>query len=157
MVSNDKGKHMNHFGALMGMGFGVALIGGLIGLAVAVLLGALILMFAYKLVAKSNPGYGKAVITMLAIIGAAIVIHIVLGLVLFWLGILTALAIFIVDFLVTAWLIQKLMKSPATGGISYGQACLVVLVDWLIWLAISVVLWVIGMALGFSFMHGMMH
>lgn len=157
MASNGKGKHMNDFGALMGMGFGVALVSGLIGLLIAVLLGALILMFACKLVVKSDPGYGKAVITMLAVIGAAIVVHIVLGMVLFWLGMLAGLVIFIADFLVTAWLIQRLMKSPMSGEISYGQACLVVVVDWLIWLAIAIVMWVIGMVIGFSFMHGMMH
>ncbi|MHB1896314.1 MAG: hypothetical protein ACYCOY_06670 [Metallibacterium sp.] len=156
MASNSKGKHMNDFGALMGMGLGVALISGLIGLLIAVLLGALILLFACKLVVKSDPGYGKAVITMLAVIGAAIVVHIVLGVVLFWLGMLAGLIIFIVDFLVTAWLVQKLMKSPASSEISYGQACLVVVVDWLIWLAIGIVMWVIGMVIGFSFMHGMM-
>ena len=156
MASNDKGMHMNDFGALAGMGLGVVLIGGMIVLVITVLLGALILMFAYKMVVKSSPGSGQAVITMLAVVGAAIVIHIVLGLVLFWLGMLAGLIIFIADFLVTAWLIQKLMKSPMSGEISYCQACLVVVVDWLIWLAIAVVMWVIGMVIGFSFMHGMM-
>ena len=143
----------NMLGALAGAG----LLIGLIGLVISVLIYALILMFAYKLVVKSDPGYGKAIVTALAIFGAGIVVGIVLGLLLGWLGLLGRLVVLVVNFLVAAWLIQKLMKQSGGGEIGYGSACAVEAVAIGISIVIGIVLAVLFMVLGFSFMHGMMH
>ncbi|MDE1899629.1 MAG: hypothetical protein KGH73_11290 [Xanthomonadaceae bacterium] len=141
------------FGAMMGLGFGFILV----GLLVAILGGALILMLAVKLVEKSTPSFGKAIVTVLAIFGALIVVNIVLGLLFGALGLMTfgafgiaRLLILVADFLVTAWVIQKLI------GVSmgYGRACLVTLVEYAIGLVIGVVFMLVG---GLIFGGAMMH
>ena len=141
------------FGALMGLGFGFILV----ALLVAILGGALILMLAVKLVEKSTPSFGKAIVTVLAIFGALIVVNIVLGLLFGALGLMTfgafgiaRLLILVADFLVTAWVIQKLI------GVSmgYGRACLVTLVEYAIGLVIGVVFMLVG---GLIFGGAMMH
>ena len=142
----------NMLGALAGAG----LLTVLVALVVGVLIYALILMSAYKLVVKSNPGYGKPIVTVLAIMGAGLVVGFVLGLVLGWLGLLGRLVVLAVNFLVAAWLIQKLMKAP-TGEISYGRACGVEAVAIGISVAISIVLGILFAGLGVSFLHAMIH
>ncbi|MDE1959366.1 MAG: hypothetical protein KGI40_09835 [Xanthomonadaceae bacterium] len=141
------------FGAMMGLGFGFILV----ALLVAILGGALILMLAVKLVEKSTPSFGKAIVTVLAIFGALIVVNIVLGLLFGALGLMTfgafgiaRLLILVADFLVTAWVIQKLI------GVSmgYGRACLVTLVEYAIGLVIGVVFMLVG---GLIFGGAMMH
>ncbi len=144
-------------GNMLGVFAGMGLLIGLIGLAIGVLIYALILMFAYKLVVKSNPGYGKAIITTLAILGAIIVIGIVLGLLLGWLGLLGRLVVLVVNFLVAAWLIQKLMKQSGGSEIGYGSACAVEAVAIGISILVGIVIGIVFAVLGFSFMHAMMH
>lgn len=122
------------FGAMMGMGFGFILV----GLLVYIVVGALILMLAVRLVEKSVPGFGKAIVTMLGILGALFVVNIVLGLLFGALGMITfgvfgvaRALILVADFLVSAWVIQKLIGV----GMSYGRACLVTLIEYAIGLA----------------------
>ena len=141
------------FGAMMGMGFGIILV----GLLVAIIGGALILMLAVRLVEKSTPGFGKAVVTTLAVFGAMIVVHFVLGLLFGALGLMTfgvfglaQVLILVASFMVSAWVIQKLIGV----GMSYGHACLVTLVEYAISIAIGLVLALIG---GLIFGGAMMH
>jgi hypothetical protein len=144
------------FGAMMGMGLGFILVGLLVGIVV----GALILMLAVKLVEKSAPGFGKAIVTMLGILGALFVVNIVLGLLFGALGLITfgvfgvaRVLILVADFLVSAWVIQKLIGVS----MSYGRACLVTLVEYAIGLAIGLVFGLIGgLIFGGAMMH-MMH
>ena len=143
-------------GAMLGMGFGIMLV----GLLVAVIVGALILMLAVKLVEKFTPSFGKALVTVLALFGALIVVNIVLGLLFGVMGLMTfgafgiaRLLILVADFLVSAWVIQKLIG----GSMSYGRACLVTLVEYAISIAIGLVLALIGgLIFGGAMMH-MMH
>lgn len=143
----------NMMGAFMGAGLLVALIGLVIG----VVIYALILMFAYKIVVKSNPGFGKSIVATLAIFGASIVVGLVVGLLLGWLGMLGRLVVWVANFLVAAWLIQKLMKDSASGEISYGRACGVEGVAIGISIAIGLVLAILFAVLGVSFLHGLGH
>lgn len=142
-------------GAMMGLGFGIILV----GLVVGVVVGALILMLAVKLIEKKAPSFGKAIVTVLAIFGALIVVNIVLGLLFGVLGLMTfgafsvsRLLILVADFLVTAWVIQKLI-----GIGSYGRACLVTLVEYAIGLAIGLVLALIGSLIFGGAIMSMMH
>ena len=143
-------------GAMLGMGFGIMLV----GLLVAVIVGALILMLAVKLVEKFTPNFGKAIVTTLALFGAMIVVHFVLGLLFGALGLMTfgvfgvaQVLILVANFLVSAWVIQKLIG----GSMSYGRACLVTLVEYAISIAIGLVLALIGgLIFGGAMMH-MMH
>ena len=144
-------------GNALGMLAGVGLLFVLGGLVIGVLVYALVLMLAHKLVAKSNSGYGKAILTSLAIIGASIVVGLILGLVLGWLGLLGRLVVWVVNFLVAAWLIQKLMKPAGGSEISYGLACGVEAVAIAISIVIALVIAIIGTIVGFSFMHVFMH
>ena len=144
------------FGAMLGMGFGFILVGLLVG----VIGGALILMLAVKLVEKSTPGFGKAIVTTLGVLGALIVVNMVLGLLLGAMGLMTfgvfgvaRVLMLVADFLVSAWVIQKLIGV----GMSYGRACLVTLIEYAISIAIGLVLALIGgLIFGGAIMH-MMH
>ena len=141
------------FGAMMGMGFGITLV----ALLVAIIGSALILMLAVKLVEKFTPGFGKAIVTTLALFGALIVVHFVLGLLFGALGLMTfgvfglaQVLILVANFLVSAWVIQKLIGV----GMSYGRACLVTLVEYAIGFAIGLALALVG---GLIFGGAMMH
>ena len=144
------------FGAMMGLGFGIILV----CLVVGIVVGALILMLAVKLVEKFTPSFGKAIVTTLAIFSAMIVVHFVLGLLFGALGLMTfgvfgvaQVLILVANFLVSAWVIQKLIGI----GMSYGRACLVALIEYAISIAIGLVLALIaGLIFGGAMMH-MMH
>lgn len=137
---------MNGVGMLAGAGLLVVVL----SLVVAVLVYALILMLAHKWVAGSNPGYGKALVTTLAVFGANIVIGLVLGFVLGWLGLIGSLIMWVINFLVAAWLIQQLMKPAGGSKISFGRACGVEAVVLAISIAIGIVLGIIGAVVGVS-------
>lgn len=141
------------FGAMLGMGFGFILIALLVGF----LAGTLILMLAVKLVEKSAPGFGKAIVTMLGIFGALFVVNVALGLLFSALGMITVGAfgaarvlILVADFLVSAWVIQKLIGVS----MSYGRACLVTLIEYAIGLAIGLAFGLVGaLIFGGAMMH----
>ncbi len=144
------------FGAMMGLGFGIILA----CLVVGIVVGALILMLAVKLVEKSTPGFGKAIVTTLAIFGAMIVVHFVLGLLFGALGLMTfgvfgvaQALILVANFLVSAWVIQKLIGI----GMSYGRACLVTLIEYAISIAIGLMLALVGGLIFGGAMMSMMH
>ena len=143
-------------GAMMGMGFGVILIGLVIG----VVGGALILMLAVKLVEKFTPSFGKAIVTVLAVFGALIVVNLVLGLLFGALSLMTfgafgaaRLLILVADFLASAWVIQKLIGVS----MSYGRACLVTLVEYAIGLAIGLVFMLLASLIFGGAMMSAMH
>ena len=146
----------NALGAMMGFGIGAMLL----GLVVGVVVGALILMLAVKLVVKFTPSFGMALVTTLALFGAMIVVHFVLGLLFGALGLITfgafgvaQVLILVANFLVSAWVIQKLIGI----GMSYGRACLVTLVEYAIGLAIGLVLGLIGGLIFGGVMMRMVH
>ncbi|HEN47435.1 MAG TPA: hypothetical protein ENI75_03635 [Mizugakiibacter sp.] len=137
----------NPFATMLGFGFGMALV----ALIVTVLISALILMWAFRLVEKSHAGYAKALLTTLAGFGALFVTNMVLMLMLGWWGILGRVLIWVADFFVFAWMVQLLLKHRDS--LSYSRACLVTLVDWAINFGIGLVFFILLMAVGVSFMH----
>ncbi|MGN6312707.1 MAG: hypothetical protein ACTHMO_02980 [Rhodanobacteraceae bacterium] len=135
-------------GALMGMGLGIILVGIIVGLIV----GTLILMLATKLVEKFTPSFGKALVTQIVAGIVGFIVAIVLGLVL-GMTIPARLAAGVVNFFVCAWVIQQLITRPgggavsdggamamaASGKMSYGRACLIALIEYIIYILIGVI------------------
>jgi hypothetical protein len=135
-------------GALMGMGLGIILVGIVVGLIV----GTLILMLATKLVEKFTPSFGKALVTQIVCGIACFIVAIVVGLVLRG-SILGSLIILVLDVLVSAWIIQQLITRPggavadggamamtASGKMSYGRACLIAVIEYVIYIVIGVIM-----------------
>ena len=131
----------------MGMGIGVVLIGLVVGLVV----GALILMLATKLVEKFSPSFGKALLTQIACIIVGFIISVVVGLVLRG-SFFGSFIVMVINFFVAAWIIQQLITRPgglvAGGGaaavsagarMSYGRACLIALIEYVIYFIIAVI------------------
>lgn len=144
-------------GDMMGAFMGAGLLVALISLAISVVVSTLILMFAYKIVVKSNPGFSRSVVTTLATFGAVIAVGVVIGVLLGWLGLLGRLVAWVAGFLIAAWLIQKLMKDPASGEIGYARACAVQGVVVGLWIVIIFTFAILFAALGVSFLHALGH
>lgn len=138
-------------GALMGMGLGVMLL----AIVVAIIVGTLILMFSTRLVEKFTPSFGKALVTEVAWLIVVFTVSLVLGMVLGG-SMFSRLIVMVVNFFVGAWIIQQLITPPggavADGGamamsagakMTYGRACLVTLVDYVISLVIGIIFGVI--------------
>lgn len=138
---------MGHgFGALMGLGMGMGVV--LVGTVVGVFAGALILMLAVRLVERFTPPFGRAVLVMLACMGALFAVNAVLaaaglagGMGGFAGGYLTPgrLLMLVVDFLVAAWVVQRLLKLPSGERMTYGRVCLIMLVQYAIGLGLGIV------------------
>lgn len=136
------------FGALMGVGMGVMLVAIVVGIIFA----TLILMLATRIVAKFTPSFGKALVTQIVVGIVGFIVAIVFGLVL---GMSTParLAAWVVNFFVCAWIIQQLIAPPggavaeggtmavtAGGKMGYGRACLIALIEYIIYIAIAAIL-----------------
>lgn len=149
------------FGALMGLGMGMML-GAVV---ISLLVGALVLMLATRLVEKFTPSYGQALLVTLACLGAVFVVHLVLGLVGIGGGVggfagglfgPRRLLVLVADFLVGAWVIQQLLKLPSGERMAYGRACLITLVQYAIGIGIGIIVGLVfGVLLGgmFAAMH----
>jgi hypothetical protein len=135
-------------GAMMGMGLGIMLLAIVVGIIIA----TLILMLATRLVEKFTPSFGKALVTQIACGVVAFIVSIVLGLILRG-SMLGSLAVAVVNFFVAAWVIQQLITPPggmvADGGamamtagakMSYARACLVTLIEYIVYIVIGVIM-----------------
>lgn len=134
-------------GAMMGMGLGIVLLAIVVGIIVA----TLILMLATRLVEKFTPSFGKALVTQIVCGIVGFIISLVLGLVLHG-SLLGNLAVAIVNFFVAAWIIQQLITPSggmvADGGamamtagtkMSYARACLIALIEYIIYIVVGVI------------------
>ena len=125
------------------------LLGLLVFLVVCVVVGALIVQLATKMAAGFKPTLGNAVATVL--------VGIVLGGVINWLlqtllGSTGSLLGIVGAFLVNAFIINFMIKTPTGGQMGFGKACLVSLVQYIIYIVLAVVLFfLVGGAL-FSMM-----
>jgi len=139
------------FGALMGMGIGMILLFFVVG----VIVGTLILMLATKLVEKWMPSFVKALVVTIVCFIAAIVVGWVLSLVL-GIGMFGGLIRLVVGFLVTAAIIQQLLTrgggavtdggamAVGTGAkMSFGRACLITLIQYVIFFILAIIAGVI--------------
>jgi hypothetical protein len=121
------------------------LLGILVFLVVCVLVGAFIVQLATKMAAGFKPSLGNAVATVLVGIILGGIINYVLQMALGSTGSLVGL---IVAFLVNAFIINMMIKAPGGGQMGYGKACLVSLVQYIIYIVLAVVLFfVFGAAL----------
>lgn len=145
----------------MGLGFGV-LLAIIVG---ALIVGALILMLATRVVEKFTPSFGKALVTQIVIGIAGVIVSIVLRLVVH--GLTGSVVAAVVNFFVAAWIIQQLITPPggevanggamavaADGKMGYGRACLIGLVEYLIALVFGVIL---GIVFGGTIMAALHH
>jgi len=134
-------------GALMGMSFGVMLVAIVLG----IIVGTLILMLATRIVEKFTPSFGKALVTQIAAGIVGFIVSIVIGLVLRE-SLTGNFVAAIINFFVFAWVIQQLITRPggaladggamamtAGGKMSYGRACLIVLIEYIIYIVIGVI------------------
>ena len=109
----------------------------LIILVVCVVVGALIVQLATKMAAGFKPALGNAVATVIVGIIAGAVVSWVMQLVLGSTGSLVGV---VVAFLLNAFIINLMIKSPAGGQMGFGKACLVSLIQYIIYIVLSVVL-----------------
>lgn len=130
----------NGLAATAGLGMGVMIVAVIVGIVV----GALILMLATKLVEKFTPSFGKAVVAVIAGGIASFIVRIALHAVTS-VHFVSGLAGVIVGFLVTAWVIMTMIKRPSGDSMSYGRACLIALVEWVIGI---IILLVVGLVFG---------
>jgi hypothetical protein len=128
------------FGALAGMG----LMAILLTVVVGVLVSALVLSLAYRLVVGHMPPFARAlgvvVVSWLASLVVGVILHGGVGSLLSW----------VAQFLVGALVINLLLPAQDGSQIGYGKSCLVQLLYTVIFVVIGVVLMVLfgGMMLG---------
>ncbi|HKR77450.1 MAG TPA: hypothetical protein VJR95_12370 [Rhodanobacter sp.] len=128
------------FGALAGFG----LMAGLLVVVVGVLVSALLLSLAYRLVVGHMPPFARAlgvvVVSWLASLVVGAILH----------GGLSSLLSWVAQFLVGALVINLLLPGQDGSQIGYGKSCLVQLLYTVIFVVIGVVLMLVfgGMMLG---------
>ena len=132
---------------------GLGLVALIVIVIVGIIIGALILMLATKLIEKFTPSFGKAVAAV--VVGA--VASFIVRLILFAVSsghLLSGLIGAIVGFLVTAWAIMTMIKRPSGEAMSYGRACLIALVEWVIGILIAVVIaFFLGLVMAMALHH----
>lgn len=109
----------------------------LVILVVCILVGAFIVQLATKMAAGFKPGLGNAVATVIVGIILGGIINYVLQMLLGSTGSLIGL---VVAFLVNAFIINLMIKAPGGGQMGFGKACLVSLVQYIIYIVLSIVL-----------------
>ncbi len=120
---------------------GTALVTALVVLVIAIVVGALIVQLATKLAAGFKPSLGNAV--------ATVIVGIIAGMVASWLlqmvmsGGTGSLIGIVVAFLVNAAVINFMIKQPAGGQMGFGKACLVSLIQYIIYIVLGVILAVV--------------
>lgn len=128
------------FGALAGMG----LVAILLTVVVGVLVSALVLSLAYRVVVGHMPSFARAlgvvVVSWLASLVVGVILHGGVGSLLSW----------VAQFLVGALVINLLLPAQDGSQIGYGKSCLVQLLYTVIFVVIGVVLMLVfgGMMLG---------
>ena len=134
------------FAALAGMGLFAILVMSVVG----VLLAALVLSVAFRLVVGYMPSYlralGAVVLTFVAVLVASVVVGMVMQ------GAVGGLLSMIVNFLVGAAVVNYLLLAQNGSQIGYGRACVVQLV----YSVIGIVLGVIIFAIMAVFFGGML-
>ena len=127
------------------------LITALVVLVVCIVIGALIVQLATKMAAGFKPTLGNAVVTVIVGIIAGAIVSYILQMVLGSTGSLIGL---VVAFLVNAFIINLMIKAPGGGQMGFGKACLVSLVQYIIYIVIFIVLFFLGMGALTSMMAG---
>lgn len=140
------------FGALLGMGLGMLLLSVVIGIVV----GTLILMLATKLVEKFTPSFVKALVVVIVCFVVVFIVHWILHMMLGF-GMLRGLIVLAASFVVTAAIIQQLMTLPAGGKMAYGRACLITLVEYVIYIVLGIIFWVVVFTVFGGAMFAAMH
>lgn len=128
-----------------GMGAGGVILFVLLFFVVMALLAPLLLQIGVWLVTKHKPKYKEAFFTNLKIIGAGMGVGMVLGLVLGVVGAITGMrenlvggGALLCSFPVTAYFYGRFIKLPETGAIGIGKGALVMLAQFLLYIAICV-------------------
>ena len=118
---------------------GTMLIYGLVSLVIGIAVGAGIVMLCTRIVAGFTPKFLFAAVTVVISAIAGAVASWVLGMVL-GAGTVSSLIAFIVLFLVNAFVLNALIKRPAGGEIGLGKACLVTLLQIIVYIVLVVIL-----------------
>ncbi len=128
---------------------------GLVMLAVAIGVGALIIMLATRIGAGFTPKFPTAAIAAVVETIAAGIISYVLGLVL-GAGSLSSLVSLVVVFVAYAAILNALVKRPDGSQMGFGKACIVTLIEIIIEIVLCVVLFLVfgGVLLGALGMMG---
>lgn len=135
--------------ALAGMG----LVAMLVMIVVGILVGALILSVAFRLVVGIMPSYLRAVGAVILTFIAVVVVSLILGMVMRGAG--GGLVSMVVNFLVGAAVVNYLLLAANGSKIGFGKACLVELIYMVIGIVIALVLgFVFAMVFGAA-MFGM--
>lgn len=130
-----------------------ALVSAIVFLVVLIVVGALIVQLATKLAAGFKPTLGNAIATVIVGIIAGMIASWILHMVLT--GGTGSLIGLVVAFLVNAAVINFMIKQPSGGQMGFGKACLVSLIQYIIYIVLSVILvFVFGTAM-FSMLGGM--
>lgn len=133
--------------ALAGMGMLAILVMAVVGILIA----ALVLSFAYRIIVGNMPSYPRALGTVVVAWLASVVASVVLRLVLS--GGLGGLLVIAAQFLIGAAIINLLLPSDS-GQIGFGKSCLVQLVYMVIFIVIGIVL---GLLVALLFGSMLMH
>lgn len=131
------------FGALAGVG----LLFGLLMIVVVVLVSALVLSLAYRLVVGHMPDFARALGTVVASWLASLVVGLILH------GGAGHLLSFVAQFLVGALVINLLLLAKDGSQIGYGKSCLVQLVSMVIFFVLA---FLVALVFG-GMMLGMLH
>jgi len=113
------------------------LIAALVIIVVCIVIGALIVQLATKMAAGFKPALGSAVAAVIVGMIAGAIVSYVLQMVMGSTGSLIGI---VVAFLANAFIINLMIKPPTGGQMGFGKACLVSLVQYIIYIVLSVVL-----------------
>ncbi len=122
------------FAALAGMG----MFAMLVMIVVGILVGALILSVAFRLVVGSMPSYLRALGAVVLTLVAVLVVSMILGMVLRGAG--GGLLPMIVNFLVGAAVVNYLLLAADGSQIGYGKACVVELIYMVIGMVLALII-----------------
>jgi len=120
-------------------------------IAICIIVGALIIQLSTNMAAGFKPSLGNAIATVIVGIIAGIIASIVLRMLLGDTGSLIGL---VVSFLVNAFIINLMVKPSPTTQMGFGKACLVSLIQYVIYIVLTVItFFVVGSAI-FSMLGG---
>ena len=109
----------------------------LVVIVICILIGALIVQLATKMAAGFKPALGICVATVIVGMIAGAIVSYVLQMLMGSTGSLIGL---VVAFLVNAFIINLMIKQPGGAQMGFGKACLVSLVQYIIYIVLSIVL-----------------
>ena len=115
------------------------IVGLLIGLVIAVVFGGVIIMLATRLIGGFMPSFVQACIAALVASVAAFILQLVLVMVMGGSG-MSSIVCLVLVFLLNSAVINAIVKRPGGAALGFGTACLISLVEIVIWIVIGIIM-----------------